>query len=165
MENIEKQEKWDFRTTETLMSGILQEKFLKMEKMAQFSPVDAVFYTKSDNGVAFCYGMEIKTTPSQAYLTQGFILKVAKYISMLEWSAQKNCKVFIIYLALTDNHYYIYDVANITPSMKNLKNMSLKITQYDPNSPSILTPVLKLATSECVLHGSINPVTKIQPEK
>lgn len=146
----------DYGSARVIIEDMFGKYFFGSNKLPRYSPVDMTFSACTMTDIRK-YGLEIKSTPKRTYLTEGFILKVSKYISMMKWARESGHMVYIIYLCTDLHSYYIFDVGGIVLSMDNLDTLNLKLRQFDPDSPSTLTAVIKLRPCEAIKYGEYDP--------
>lgn len=152
LDKIEIQEMADYNCAKNIIEKLFGKKLMGTDKLEQFSPVDMTFSACTLTQVNK-YCLEIKSTPKRTYLTEGFILKVSKYISVMQWARQNGHKAFIIYLCTDLSTYYIFDLSSLTLSMDNLQLLNLKVRQYEQDSPMVQTAVIKLNAADAILSG------------
>lgn len=150
---IEEQERIDYERAKSLISNIFGTKLDRMEKLEQFSPVDSAFTASTATQIRR-YGLEIKTTSREIYKTDGFLLKVSKYISIMEWAMDTGHEPFILYICEITKNFYIFSVADIKLDMKHLVNMNLKVTEFKETS-KVLQPCIRIETKDAIIKGKI----------
>lgn len=157
MVEIENQEMKDYLSAKGIINGLFGEKLVGTDKLDQYSPVDMTFTATTRSNSSYEYGMEIKSTPKRTYITDGFILKVSKYIKIMNWAKENSHKPYIIYLCEDLRHYYIFDLDKLKLDMSRLQVLPLKLKQYDQSSPMVQTAVIKLRTDDAIKYGSYVP--------
>lgn len=155
--NIEDQETLDYNNTVAILRASLKDKLIDTTRLPQKSHVDMKFKALSKSKNILEYGMEIKSVRGDCYKNLGLIFKVAKYINVRNWSKINNERVYLIYLCIDTNEYYIFDTNKIKLDEVVLENMLAKAVQYDPDSPRCQQPVIKLFEDTALLKGTINP--------
>ncbi len=159
MNNIEQKEILDYSIAVSILKGTLKEGFVNSTKLPQFSPVDMKFKAKSKSTSILDYGMEIKSVNGSIYKSLGLILKMAKFIRIKEWSKTNNNKVYLIYICVDTNEFFIYDTSKIKLDEAKLELQPYKAVQYIEDSPKVLTPIIRLYPKDALVMGTINPTT------
>ena len=148
MKTIEEQELKDYKIAERIIRGLFGKNLVNMEKLEQYSPVDCAY-----TACTRTYAMEIKQTTKDVYLTDGFLLKVTKFLKIKQWVKCNGHHPYIIYLCKGKKKYYIFDVDTIQLNEDTMVIKQLKKTEYKVDSVMEETPCIILRCGDAIMYG------------
>ncbi len=150
---IDFQEIKDFRRFKSVVTDLFGDKIVDLQKRERFKPTDALM-TATTKNTTFTYNVELKTTTKTYYIDEGFILKKYKYNNIKRDVERRggNEKPIICYFADSTHEYYIFNLNDIDENTRQ-GELTIKRTEYDPESDKETVEVYYLDTKDAVCHG------------